>query len=76
MFGRYEATSRFDFITNGRLKAPSILYFERIDMRDKLDYSELPVMMDLSILQSDVQHFLFVDGYFSNMNVLSPNFRI
>jgi hypothetical protein len=29
-------------------------------MRDKLDYSELPLTMDMFILQSDIQHFPFV----------------
>lgn len=35
-------------------KVPAVLYFERIDLRDKLNYESLPQELDLSILQNDI----------------------
>ena len=36
------------------MQVPAILYFERVDMRNKLNYSELPHELDLSILNRDI----------------------
>ncbi|KAF8919283.1 PAB-dependent poly-A-specific ribonuclease subunit PAN2 [Mucidula mucida] len=34
-------------------KVPAVLHFERVDLRDVLDFSELPVTLDASILSRD-----------------------
>ncbi|THH31551.1 hypothetical protein EUX98_g2646 [Antrodiella citrinella] len=37
----------------GTWKVPSVLYLERVDVRDRIDYSDLPDDADLSILSQD-----------------------
>ncbi|KAI5119085.1 hypothetical protein M0805_004858 [Coniferiporia weirii] len=38
----------------GIWKVPAILYYERVDMRNKLNHKDLPQELDLSILQRDI----------------------
>ena len=36
------------------LKVPAIIYLERVDLRGKLDFSDLPARIDPSILSQDI----------------------
>ncbi|CCA66899.1 related to PAN2-component of Pab1p-stimulated poly(A) ribonuclease [Serendipita indica DSM 11827] len=38
----------------GRWKVPAVLYYERVDMQDGLDFSGLPMTQDPSILSQDI----------------------
>lgn len=38
---------------SGAWKVPAVLYFERVDVRSHIDYSQLPTEVDLSILSQD-----------------------
>ena len=39
---------------SGTWKVPCILYYERVDIRDKIEYDKLPRELDLSILSRDI----------------------
>lgn len=45
---------------NGSWKVPSIIYLERVDMQQRMDFSGLPNEVDLSILSQDTNISRFV----------------
>ncbi len=43
-----------NFVSNNVRKVPAIVYYERVDILERLDYSELPNKPDMSILYRDL----------------------
>ena len=42
------------------VQVPAIIYYERVDMINKLSYSDLPQDLDLSILRRDINISVYV----------------